>query len=343
MSQNPPPMTLAEELKAVGGLPLTHDKLFREMFQGVELARSFLRFVLPEPVLAKLDLSLLTVEPKDFLSVVFKETRADMIYRIPIHGSSERLCVYVLLEHKSYSDFWTIFQADQYAGQISQREIRQAQDEKRFTMDFRLSPVLVIIFHHGEAAFAGPVEVRDVYDDYGVLGDYLPYRRAILFDLSAIPEAEVPDDPQTPELFAVLRIMQEIFSIDIATKSREVLERLKPYSDQPRYRRVIRFLWYYLVSSARHLAKRELMAVTEEVKNTIGEKEMPTILEQFKAEGKADSVIRILTRQHGTVPAAIAERVHSITDIEKLDELFDLAFDIGSLDEFAGHLPQSDL
>jgi predicted transposase/invertase (TIGR01784 family) len=284
-SQN---QTIQQELQAVGGLPLTHDKLFREVFQWHELAKAFLRSVLSVAIQEKLDIDRLTVEPKDFLSVIFKETRADMVYRVPIRDCDENLCIYVLLEHKSYNDFFTIFQADQYANQISQKEYQQTENEKRLTVDFRFSPVLVIIFHHGETSFTGPIDVANVYRDYGVLTDYLPRRRAILFDLSKLSESEIPDASETPELFAVLQIMREIFSMDIGTKSRVVLERLKPYSEIPKYRRLIRFLWYYLVSSARNLPKQELLTITEVVKKVIGEKEMPTVLEQLRAEGKAE-------------------------------------------------------
>ena len=90
--------------------------------------------------------------------------------------------------------------------------------------------MLVIIFHHGERSFTGPIEVAELYEDCdGVLADYVLRRRAFLFDLSTIPELELPDDPEVPALYAVLRIMQVIFSLDLSTKIREVLERLKPY------------------------------------------------------------------------------------------------------------------
>ena len=334
LSQN---QTVEQELQSFGGLPLTHDKLFREMFQWLELAKAFLRSVLPVAILAKLELDGLTIEPKDFLSVVFKETRADMVYRIPIRGRAECLCIYVLLEHKSYNDFFTVFQADQYASQISLEEFLLAKDEKRLTVDFRLSPVLVIIFHHGETAFTGPTDVMGVYEDYGVFADYIPHRRAILFDLSTL--SEIPDDPETPELFAVLRIMQVIFSTDISTKSREVLERLKPYSEIPKYRRMIRFLWWYLVSNARHLSKRELMTVTELVKKVIGDKNMPTILEQLRAEGETIGVAKgkvqaILEVRFNRVPKSIENAIRSMTDQIALESLVEHAKTCKSLSEF---------
>lgn len=341
---------LERELEVVGGLPLTHDKLFREVFQWIELAKAFLKKVLPKVVLERLDIDGLTVEPKDFLSLLFRETRADMIYRIPIHGSERSLCVYVLLEHKSYNDFLTIFQADQYAGQIGQEEIRKAQDEKRLTIDFRLSPVLVIIFHHGESAFTGPTDVADVYDDYGFMDWFVPHRRALLFDLSVLPESDVPDDPETPELYVVLRIMQEIFSTDIGTKSRVLLERLKPYSEIPKYRRLIRFLWFYLLSSARRMTKREMMSVTDTVKKVIGEKDMSTVLEQLKAEWEAEGETNMLATQAETiltflrarfkrVSKSVEDRVRKVKDKIVLDSLAAHAATCETLDEFATHLP----
>jgi hypothetical protein len=314
---------IEQELQAAGGLPFTHDKLFREVFQWIELAKSFLRFKLPTPILEKLELDGLTVEPKDFLSVVFRETRADMIYRVPIRGHAADLCVYVLLEHKSYNDVFTIFQADQYAGQLSQEELRLAIDEKRLTVDFRLSPVLVVIFYHGETPFTGPVDVAHVYEDYGVFADYLPHRRAILFDLSLLTESELPDDPEVPELYAVLRIMQVIFSTDIGTKSRVVLERLRPYSEIPKYRRLIRFLWYYLGSNARRVSKREMLSVTEVVKQVIGEKNMPTFFEELaaegKAKGKAEVILAILRTKFHHVSNEVENAVRQISDPIALD------------------------
>jgi len=224
-NQSPENQALQQELPDIGGLPLTHDKLFREVFQWLGLAKAFLRLVLSGPILAKLDLDRMTIEPRDFLNIIFRETRADVVYRIPLLGREESLCVYVLLEHKSFNDFFTIFQADQYAGQISQKEYHKAEDAKQLTVDFRFSPVLVIIFHHGERTFTGPIEVADLYEDYGILADYLPHRRAILFDLSTL--SEIPDDPEAPELYAVLRIMQVIFSLDLSLRAREVLGAVK--------------------------------------------------------------------------------------------------------------------
>jgi len=248
------------------------------------------------------------------------------------------------LEHKSFNDFFAIFQADGYAGQISQNEYNQAVDEKRLNADFRLSPVLVIIFHHGDSAFTGPTDVAGVYNDFGILGDYLPRRRAILFDLSRLSELDLPDDPDAPELFAVLRIMQVIFKLDISTKVKEVLERLEPLSTIPKYRRLIRILWWYFVKNARKESRQGIMTVTNAVEKIIGEKNMSMIIEMFKAEGKAEGIaegeargeIRATLKQRfGGVPQEIKETIQSMTDLVALESLLAHAESCESLDEFA--------
>jgi len=334
--------TLQQELQDTEGR-FTHDMLFREVFEWLGVAKAFLRLVLSEPILAKLDLDRLTIEPRDFLSIIFKETRADVIYRLPIIGSEEALRIYVVLEHKSYNDFFAIFQADQYAGQISQKEYNEAVDAKRLNADFRLSPVLVIIFHHGDSAFTGPTDVAGVYNDHGILGDYLPHRRAILFDLSTLSASELPDDPETPELYAVLRIMQVIFSLGISTKVKEVLERLEPYSKIPKYHRLIRILWWYFVKNARKESRQGVMTVTEAVKKMIGEKEMSMVLEMLKAEGKAEGkaekgremLLKILQAKFKRVPRDVEHTISKMTDPVALDSWAVHAATCESMNEFA--------
>jgi len=204
---------------------------------------------------------------------------------------------------------------------------------------------LVIIFYHGDRPFTGPTEVAELYEDCdGVLTDYIPRRRAFLFDLNTIPESELPDDPEVPALYAVLRIMQIIFSLDLSTKIREVLERLKPYSERPRYRRLIRLLWFYFVSYGKKRSNQEVTAVADTIKQIIGEKEMTTILEHYIAEGEArgeargkvrGKILATLELRIGAVPQWIENAIQSTTDSIALDSLAAHAKTCKSLEEFA--------
>ena len=57
--------------------------------------------------------------------------------------------------------------------------------------------------------------------------------------------------------------------------------------------------------------------------------------ESFVAEGKAGSIIRFLSRRFQKVPKSVKEKVCSITNIDRLDELTDHAATCQSMDEFA--------
>jgi hypothetical protein len=59
---------------------------------------------------------------------------------------------------------------------------------------------------------------------------------------------------------------------------------------------------------------------------------------EAKAEGKADTTIQFLNRKFGSVPQDIEIKLHSIFDIEQLEQLFSLAYDCNTLDEFSSHL-----
>ena len=54
-----------------------------------------------------------------------------------------------------------------------------------------------------------------------------------------------------------------------------------------------------------------------------------------EAKGRAGSIIRILTRRFRTIPKPTKEKITSIVNIDRLDQLTDQALDCQSLDEFA--------
>jgi len=59
-----------------------------------------------------------------------------------------------------------------------------------------------------------------------------------------------------------------------------------------------------------------------------------------KAEGKAGTIVRLLTKRFGSVPSSIEETLYGYgwNDLDQLDRLSDLVLDCQSLDEFVSHL-----
>jgi predicted transposase YdaD len=65
-------------------LTLTHDGYFRETFQVLRIARAILKKALPVETTACIDLEGLTVEERSLGDDMFKDTAADVIYKVPI-------------------------------------------------------------------------------------------------------------------------------------------------------------------------------------------------------------------------------------------------------------------
>jgi predicted transposase/invertase (TIGR01784 family) len=345
MSQEKEP-TIPKNLK------LTHNGYFRETFQMKRLAKSFLERTLPKETLACLNLKKLTIETGESTDELFKSTIADVVYRVPIKGTKEHVSFYVLIEHKSRQDFQTIFQLWAYVYQVCRQDFQAAK--KRTS--YRLPPVIAVIVYHGRSRFRGVTELSDLFASLPGLEPYLPKLQAILVDLSCIDDDDpMMNDPEAPELKVVLMTLKTIFRKDVSMKIAEVLAALKPYSDDPDMRRLIRATWVYLANNARHL-KRNFDTLQNTFEEVVGEKVMSTLAEMWKAEGKAEGeaigvakgkaegvaegeargkVLAILEVRFNRIPKEIEDSVRSMTDLIALESLVEQAKACQSLEEFS--------
>ena len=60
--------------------------------------------------------------------------------------------------------------------------------------------------------------------------------------------------------------------------------------------------------------------------------------ESYVAEGGARTIIRFLDRRFQKTPKSVKDKISSITDIDRLDELTDQAATCQSMDEFVASL-----
>ena len=324
-------------------LKLTHDGYFREAFQAKRFAQAFLKKKLPKETLDRLNLKRLTVEKRDLTDDWFKDTIADVAYRVPIKGTKEYVNFFVVVEHKSRQDFLTIFQLWGYVYQICRREFLAAQKRGEVNAGYRLPPVIAMILYHGKSKFQGQTELSELFAPLPGLEDYLPKLQAILVDLSAIGDNDpLMNDPEVPEFRVVLMTLKVIFRKDVAMKIREVLEELKPYSDDPAMRRIIRATWVYLMNNAKHL-RRSYSTLQGTFQKITGEKVMPTMVEiwkaeakaEGKAEGKAETVLKFLRARFKKIPKSVENTICKMKDPIALDSWAEHAAVCQSIDEFA--------
>jgi hypothetical protein len=119
--------------------------------------------------------------------------------------------------------------------------------------DYRLPPVIAINLHHGESRFTGKTELSELFAELPGIEKYLPKLQAVLFDLSAISDDDVPEDPEVPELKLVLMALKIVFRKDANTTITAIIEELKAASADPLLQDAVRMVWYYFTTSAKHM------------------------------------------------------------------------------------------
>ena len=85
-----------------------HDRFFRSYFERPEVHGQLLEFALPPDIREGLDTSSLRLEPRTYVDKDHREYFADLSASVEWRGAPAR--VYVLFEHKSWSDAGTLLQ-----------------------------------------------------------------------------------------------------------------------------------------------------------------------------------------------------------------------------------------
>ena len=320
-------------------LTITHDRYFREVFQMKRIAQAFLKKGLPKKTIEVLDLDGLTVDERYLTDDMFKERTADVIYQVPVKGTEEHVNFFVVVEHKSATYFWTLFQLWGYVYRICLREFRAAEDRGEVKAGYRLPPVIAIIVHHGDSRFRGETELMELFVSLPGLEGYLPKMQAILFDLSTIADDdEIMNDPEVPELKVVLLVLKTIFRSEVPLTLEDVLRELKPYSDDPEIRRIIRATWIYLNTNAEYL-HHNIEALLGTFTEVIGEEEMTTMIEVWEARGEAkagrDYILAILREKFNCIPTDTEQAILAMSDPIALKSWAVQAATCYSIEEFS--------
>ena len=119
-----------------------HDKLFKETFGRVELARDFMQGYLPKEILDVVDLSTLEPQKDSFINKELEEVFSDLLFRVDINNKEGY--IYFLFEHKSYRDNLVIFQLLRYMIEIWESKIKKEENKE-------IPIVLPLLIYHDKS------------------------------------------------------------------------------------------------------------------------------------------------------------------------------------------------
>lgn len=318
----------------------SHDEFVAKCFEDLDIARAFLCHYLPETIREQVDLDRIELKQGSYVDEDLRRSYSDLTYTVPLHDDKStravrKAFVYILIEHKSESDEFTVFQLLRYMVRIWQRELEGTTSRA----DFRLPPIVPLVLHHGRTAFRAPVEFNELVTAIPGMEAFVPKYRCLLVDLMAVAPNELPAADE--RLHAILAVMRSVFGDEIGATLREAVARLATLADRPRVQELLGVVFNYVLRSARNLTDEEFLTAVEPLAGTGGDT-MSTLINKWKEEGRIEdrqeSIIDILSTRFGTVPDSLQTSIRAISDSEQLLKLRTTAVVCESVSRFAEDL-----
>ncbi len=219
------------------------DKFFWDIYNRPANVAGFLKDFLPSNIYQSLDLDVLTVDKKSYLSEAYREHFSDLVVQTRFKGNPRQPAfVYFLLEHKSYSPVRPAFQLLRYM-------VEQWYDlEKQGLLGNTLPPIFPIIVYHGETRWTHGEYFHDIvnlpHDD---MKPYIPNFKYFLSEAATEDENRfqtsvvikcwfivvkyVTSPAMREKLFEVVKLLHDSLDSDEALKYVEIF--LKYLANQP--------------------------------------------------------------------------------------------------------------
>ncbi|HEY5955658.1 MAG TPA: Rpn family recombination-promoting nuclease/putative transposase, partial [Polyangiaceae bacterium] len=136
-------------------LDSVHDKLWWTSLEDTKDAIAVLRSVLPAALVGRLDWASFVPLPERFVDEAMRDSQADRLYQARC-GDSDVL-VYVLCEHKSEVDKWTLLQLLRYMVRIWEYCLAQKP------VPATLLPIIPVIIHHSESGWTATTQFHGLF------------------------------------------------------------------------------------------------------------------------------------------------------------------------------------
>jgi predicted transposase/invertase (TIGR01784 family) len=295
-----------------------HDHFIKDILSRPGAARDFVQNYLPPEVVALLDLDSLDPTKDSFVDAELRSHYSDLLFTVSLKNRRPAF-LYLLFEHKSYSDPDVGFQLLRYSVRIWE------QYRRRETQGL-LPPILPLVLYHGKSRWEVSTRFRDLVASPPELLRYIPDFEHHLCDLTAYSDEEIRG---AVTLRAALLLMKHIFDPDLLDRLPAVLGLLRELARGRTGLETIETFLRYLVSASDAIDAEGLHHALEASLPGTGETLMPTLAEKWyedgrqegrqegHTEGEAALLIRQLERKFGPLAAEHRARIDA-ADAETL-------------------------
>ncbi|WP_295389695.1 Rpn family recombination-promoting nuclease/putative transposase [uncultured Thiodictyon sp.] len=251
-----------------------HDAFFRESFGRREVAADFLRQQLPAQLLDDVDLGTLEISKDTYVSTDLRSAYSDLVYRVRYRDGT--LTIYLLFEHKSSPEHWTLLQLLRYIAAEGDQYRKQHPDARQ------LPPIYPLVIYHGERHWRAPMSFHDLVAPLpAALLPFVPQFTYALHDIFARTDAQLKGDVLTR---LVQLGMRWVFSKEPLERLRNLLTLIEEVQDRATALEILESLLRYYVQGTGRVEERDVRALLQQT--TTGDPIMQTFIDRYIEQGR---------------------------------------------------------
>lgn len=316
--------------------------IFAATFARRDVAAEFARHYLPPNIVETLDLETLQPVKDSFVDDELRDHFTDLLYETRLQDDTLAY-VYLLFEHKSYSEPWIAFQLLRYMVRIWEYVLEQRQ----VTI---LPPIIPLVIYHGEERWQVDLRFHKLVTACPPLADYVPDFRYELYDLSTYSDEELVG---AVNLQVVMFLLKHIFDKDWHSVLPRIMRLLKELARAESGLAYVERALRYLAAAARTLRREDLEEAVQQAFPKTGGALMQTIAQTWVEEGiergiergavqaTRDNIRELLEMRFGTVSDRVVTALAEVQDLARLKALLKKTVTVTSLTKFEMALTQS--
>jgi predicted transposase/invertase (TIGR01784 family) len=295
--------------------------------------------LLSEEIAARLDFAHAERDNRSFIPEDLYKQEADLLYRVPFLPGAGKgaIWIYVLLEHQSKPDRSMGLRLLGYMVKLWETQRRAWEDSKLPASQWRLYPILPIVFYTGKRRWKTPISVKALMSLPDLLERFIPE-----FDTLFLPLQTMSAERLTGSaVAAALRALQAADEPQeqlarVLSEAVRFLESL-PVGDRPQWRRAMQYL-FLLVHHKRepeeqaelHQMMLELMETDREEARKMA-RTSAQVLEarghkagkvegkiegkiEGRIEGQSEILVEQLEAKFGRLSAEVVEAVNRLSE-----------------------------
>ncbi len=340
-------MTTHQEILSFFDIKIDHfsDKSARWLFQDKENVRGLIE-ILANELSERIDFNQLKQINRSFIPNTLREQESDIVYSVPIKHESktDEILIYILIEHQSTVDITMGFRVLFYMTQIWDWQRRDYESDNTPKSKWRFRPILPIVYYTGSRQWKTPLTLDTIMDVPQGFDPFIPK-----FDIISLNIKDTEDEVLTKTghplgwLLTVLK-KEETSTETLGNILVEALSNIKSLSDEYSHQKQRAVIYFLLLILHRRPAEDHENLISLINKSTPNmevqtmAKSMADVLkeqgiEQGEIQAKQQAALKLINIKFDDVPNDVSNKITSITDILRLDLLFEKAATAQTLDE----------